>query len=146
MHSPGGNATDLIWRVLASSQGISSWTPLKLQHSNPNPNPLANQLWCIDFLTLPTPLIIPYRLPGFLESLMPVKNWCWIHARWSVQRQSEAFHTFLWHLFQIENIILLHIVLLKSKIGFLKFTCCDNQALVGCIPIAAVAVNLNLTS
>ena len=48
MHCPGGNATDPIWRVLASSQGMSSWTLLKPQHSNPNPNPLANQLWCID--------------------------------------------------------------------------------------------------
>ena len=44
---------------------------------------MANQLWCIDFLTPPTPLIIPHRLPGFLESLMPLKNWCSIHARWS---------------------------------------------------------------
>ena len=35
---------------------------------------LANQLWCIDFLTPPTPLIIPHRLPAFLESLMPHKN------------------------------------------------------------------------
>ena len=50
MHCPGGNATDPIWRVLASSQGISFWTPLKPQHCNPNTNPLANQLWCIDFL------------------------------------------------------------------------------------------------
>ena len=83
MHCPGGNATDPIWRVLASSQGISSWTPLKSQHSNPKPNPLANQLWCIDFLTPPTPLIIPQRLPAFLESLMPLKNWCSIHARCS---------------------------------------------------------------
>ena len=41
-------ATDPIWRVLASSDGISCWTPLKLQHSNPNPNCLANQLWSID--------------------------------------------------------------------------------------------------
>ena len=39
VHCPGGNATDPIWRVLASSQGISSWTPLKPQNSNPNPNP-----------------------------------------------------------------------------------------------------------
>ena len=38
MHCSGGNATDLIWRVLASSLGISSWTPLKPQHSNPNPS------------------------------------------------------------------------------------------------------------
>ena len=43
MHCPDGNATDLIWRVLASSDGISSWTSLKPQHSNPNS--LANQLW-----------------------------------------------------------------------------------------------------
>ena len=67
MHCPGGNATGPIWRVLASSLGITSWTPLKPQHSNPNPNPLANQLWCIDFLTPPTPLIIPHRLPAFLR-------------------------------------------------------------------------------
>ena len=76
VHCSGGNATDLIWRVLASS-----WTPLKPQHSNPNP--LANQLWCIDFLTPPIPLIIPHRLPAFLESLMSLKNWCLIHARCS---------------------------------------------------------------
>ena len=69
MHWPRGNATDPIWGVLASSNGISSWTPLKPQHNNPNPNPLANQLWCIDFLTPPWPLIIPHRLPGFLPSL-----------------------------------------------------------------------------
>ena len=80
MHCPGGNGTDPIWRVLASSDGISCWTPLKPQHSNPKPNPLANQLWCIDFLTSPTPLIIPHRLHAFLESLMPLKNWCSIHA------------------------------------------------------------------
>ena len=83
VYCPGGNATDPIWRVLASSLGISSWTPLKPQHSKPNPKPLANELWCIDFLTPPTPLIIPHRLPAFLESLMPLKNWCSIHARWS---------------------------------------------------------------
>ena len=85
VHCPVGNATNPIWRVLASSDGISCWTPLKPQHSNPNPNPnpLANQLWCIDFLTPSTPLIIPHRLPAFLESLMPLKNWCSIHARWS---------------------------------------------------------------
>ena len=63
------------------------WPDLKsaglFRHSNPNPNPLANQLWCSDFLTPPTPLIIPHGLPAFLESLMPIKNWCSIHARWS---------------------------------------------------------------
>ena len=73
VHFPAGNATDPIWRVLASNDGISSWTSLKPQHSNPNPNPLANQLWCIDFLTPPTPIIILHRLPAFLESPMPQK-------------------------------------------------------------------------
>ena len=81
VHCPRENATDLIWRVLASCDGISSWTSLKPQHSNPNP--LANQLWCIDFLTPPTPFIIPYRLLSFLESLMPLKNWCSIYTIWS---------------------------------------------------------------
>ena len=85
VHCPSGNATDLIWSVLASFDGISSWTPLKPQHSNPNPNcnPLPNQLWCIDFLTPPTLLIIPHRLPALLEYYMPLKKWCSIHARCS---------------------------------------------------------------
>ena len=80
VHCPAGNATDQIWRVLSFSDGISFWTPLKPQHSNPNPKPLANQLRYIDFLTPP---IIPHKLPAFLESLMPLKNWYSIHARWS---------------------------------------------------------------
>ena len=82
MHFPGGNASGPIWKVLVSSDGISSWSPFKPQHSNPYPS--ANQLWCIDFFTPPTPLIIPHRLPAFLESLMPLKNWCSIYARWSI--------------------------------------------------------------
>ena len=90
----GGNATEAIWRVLASSQGISSWTPLKPQHSNPNPNPnlLVNKLWCIDFLTPPLLLIIPHRLPALLESLMPLKNWCSIYARWSKSSLKHSIH------------------------------------------------------
>ena len=79
MNCPGRNATNPIWKVLASSLGISSWTPLKPQHSNPNSNPLANQLWCIDFLTPPTPLIIPDRhsygtQKPMLDSCKMVKN------------------------------------------------------------------------
>ena len=93
MHCPGGNVSEPIWRVLASSQGISSWTPLKPQH---NPNRLDNQLWSIDFLTPPTLLIIPHRLRAFLESLMPLKT----DARfmqdypkvvWSIRYVSVAF-------------------------------------------------------
>ena len=44
---------------------------------------LANQLQYSDFLSPPIPLINPHRLPAFLESLMPFKNWCSIHARCS---------------------------------------------------------------
>ena len=87
VHCPRGNATNQIWRVLASSDEISSWTPLKPQHSNPN------ELWCIDFLTPPTPLIIPYRLPA-TQKLM-------LDSCKMLQKQSEAFHTFLWHFFQV---------------------------------------------
>ena len=83
MYCPGGNTTYPIWRVLASSDRISSWTRLKPQHSNPNPNPFANQLWYIDFPTPPTPPITPPRLPAFLASLMPLKNWCSIRSRYS---------------------------------------------------------------
>ena len=85
VYCPGGNATDPIWRVLASSQGISSWTPLKPQHSNPNPNPLANQLWCIDFLTPPTPLIIPHRpacLPWMPQKCMECFRLLFEHLAW----------------------------------------------------------------
>ena len=107
-----------IRRLLASSDGISSWTPLKPQHSNPNPNPLTNQLWSIDFHTPPTPLIIPHRLSAFLESLMPLKNWCSIHVRypktvWSIPYVSVAFFPSL-------NRVLLHIVLPYVQIAFFK--------------------------
>ena len=90
VHCPGGNANDLIWRVLASSDEIFSWTLLKPQHSKPNLDRLANQLQGIDFLTPPTPLIIPHRLPAFLESLMPLKNWCSIYARCSKSSQKHS--------------------------------------------------------
>ena len=57
---------------------------------------LANQVWCIDFLTLPTPLIIPHRLPAFLESLMHSKTDARFmqHGRkavWSIPYVSVAF-------------------------------------------------------
>ena len=64
---------------------------------------LANQLWCSDFLTPPSPLIIPHRLPVFHESFMPLKKWFSIHARWLVQKQSEAFYMFLWHFSKLKT-------------------------------------------
>ena len=44
---------------------------------------LTNQLGCSDFLTPPKPLVISHRFPSFLDSLMPLKNWCSIYAKWS---------------------------------------------------------------
>ena len=61
---------------------------------------LTHQLWCIEFLTPPIPLIIHQKLPAFLEFLMSHKNWCSIHAWfirdgrkavWSIPYVSVAF-------------------------------------------------------
>ena len=98
MHCPGGNATDPIWRVLASSQWISSWTPLKPRHSNPNPYPLGQST-------------LVYWLPySSHTSHHPSQTPClpWISYATQklmldsckmVEKQSEVFHTFLWHFF-----------------------------------------------
>ena len=102
VHCLGGNATDPIWRVVASSDWVSSWTPLKPQHSNPNPNPLANQLWCSDFLNPLTPLIIPHRVPAFLESHMLLKNWYSINVRWSKNLKHSIHFCGIFSKFQIE--------------------------------------------
>ena len=53
---------------------------------------MDNQLGCIDFLIPPTPLIIPHRLPAFLESLMPLKNWSSIHTRYSKSSLKHSIH------------------------------------------------------
>ena len=68
--------------------------PLKPQHSNPNP--LANQLWCSDFLTPSTSLIIPHRLPAFLNLLCHSKTDAKFmqdgrKAVWSIPYVSVAF-------------------------------------------------------
>ena len=76
VHCLGGNATEPIWRVMASSLGISSRVLLKTQHSNPNPsfNPLANQLWCIDFLTPPIPLVIMTFFPSLKQNFIAYRS------------------------------------------------------------------------
>ena len=64
VYCPAGNATDPIWRVLASSLGIYSWTPLKPQHNNPNPRSISSGVL--------TSLILPHlssSLTDFLLSL-----------------------------------------------------------------------------
>ena len=68
MHCPGGNATDPIWRVLASSDRISSWTPLKPL----NIVTLTLTLWPINSSVL-TSLLLPH-LPSSLTDSLPYLN------------------------------------------------------------------------
>ena len=82
VHCPDGKTTDPIWRVLASYLGISSRTPLKPQHSNTNPNPLANNLWCIDFLT-------PPHLSSSLADSLPSLNLL-CHSKTDVRFKQDA--------------------------------------------------------
>ena len=62
-----------------------------------------------------------------------------------LQKQYEAFHTFLSFFPSLKQNFIAY---RSSKVSslVLKFTGYDNQALVGCIPVAAVAVHLNLKS
>ena len=148
LHCPGGNATDPIWRVLASSDRISRWIPLKPQHTNPNPNRLANQLWC-------------YWLPYSSHTTQhPSQTPClpWISyatqnlmldpckmiqkAVWNISYVSVSFFPSL----KLNFIVYRSSKVSHVQIAFLKFTSCDNLTLVGCIRIPAVAVHLNLKS
>ena len=61
---------------------------------------LANQLWCSDFLTPPTPLTIPHRLSAFFESSYATQK-LMVDSCKMVEKRSEAFHTFLRHSFQV---------------------------------------------
>ena len=96
MHCPGGNATEPIWRVLASSNGISCWTPLKPQHSNPNPNPLANLVYWLPYS--PHTSHHPSQTPC-LPWISYATQKLMLDSCKMLQKQSEAFHMFLWHFF-----------------------------------------------
>ena len=100
MHCPGGNATDPIWRVLAFSQGISSRTPLKPQHSNPNSNPLANQLWCTYWLPYSSHTSHPPSQIPCLLWISYATQKLMLDSCKMLQKQSEAFLTFLWYFLQ----------------------------------------------
>ena len=63
-------------------------------------------------------------------------------AVWSIKYVSVAFFPNLKH----NSIAYRFIKCPHVQIAFLKFTSCGNQAFIGCIPIAAVAVHLNLKS
>ena len=110
---------------------------------------LTQTLWLINTGVL-TSLLLPHLSSSLTDSLPSLSLLCHskTHARfmqdapkavWSIPYVSVAFFPSLKKMF-------LYIVLLKCQIAFLKFTSIDNQALVGCIPIAAVAVHLNLKS
>ena len=60
-----------ISRLMASSDGVSSWTPLKAQHSNPNPKPMANQLYIL------TSLLLPHLSSSLTDSLHSLNLLCY---------------------------------------------------------------------
>ena len=96
MHCPSGNATDPIWRVQASSDGISCWTPLKPQHSNPNHKPFGQSTlvyWLAYSLhTSHHPSQTP-SLPWISYATQKLM----LDSSKMLQKQSEAFPTFVWH-------------------------------------------------
>ena len=150
VHCPGRIATDPIWRVLASSDGISSWTPLKPQHSIPfglsvqwEPSACRSCQCCQKKASS--------KVCGWICSVWP--SWVWERQRastgnsvsWSLGHSSRSsLHCLAFFPSLKQNFIAYRSS--KVQIAFLKFTSCDNQALVGCIPIAAVAVHLNVKS
>ena len=147
MHCPGGNATDPIWRVLASSDGTSSWNPLKPQHGIPCwPSVQWESSACRSCQCCQKKG--SSKVCGWICSIWP--SWVWEsqHASsgnsvsWSLGYSSRS--SFLCMAFfpsLKQNFIAYHSS--QVQIAFLKFTSC---VLVGCIPIAAVAVHLNLKS
>ena len=116
---------------------------LKPQHSNPKP--LANQLWCIDFLNPPTPLIMIYRLLASLDLLCHSKTEARFmqdgrKAFWRIPYVSVAFFPSLKQNF---------IAYRSSKVSSCPDCIIEIHQLsqsVGCIPIVCVAVHLNLKS
>ena len=82
VHCPGGNATDPIWRLLVSSQGISSRTPLKPQHSNPNPNS-----WPINSGVLNS-LLLPHLSSSLRDSLPSLNLLC--HSKTDARSMQDA--------------------------------------------------------
>ena len=102
MNCPSGNATDPIWRVLASSDGISSWTPLKPQHRNPNPLAINSGVL--------TSLLLPHLSLSLTDSLPSLNLLCYSKtdarfmqdapkAVWCIPYVSVAFFPSLKHNF-----------------------------------------------
>ena len=90
------------------------------KHSNPDPNPLANQLWCIDFLT---PSLHLSSSPT--DSLSSLNLLC--HSKTDARFMLDDRKIF-WSIpyvscgiFQVYNRILLHIALLSVLMSRLHF-------------------------
>ena len=149
MYCPAGNSTDPIWRVLVSSDGISSWTPLKPQHIPSwlsvkwEPRAYRSCKCCQKKGSS--------KVCGWICSVWPSWDRESQHAStgnpvsWSLGHSSRSsFHRMAFFSKLKQNFITFRSS--KVQIVFLKFTSCDNEALVGYIPIAAVAVHFNLKS
>ena len=144
MHCTGGNATDPIWRVLASSLGISCWTPLKPQHSIPcwlsvqwEPSACRS---CQCYQKRGSSNVC-----GWICSVWP--SWVWESQHASTgnslslgHSSRSSFHRMAFFPSLKQNFIAYRSS--KIQIAFLKFTSCDNQDLLGYIPIPVVAVHL----
>ena len=154
MHCPGGRVQLLEptpWRVLAffRTDSLPELPNQNLNISNPNPNPFGQS-------TLVYWLPYSSHTSHHPSQTTPCLPWISYGTRktdaqfmqdgrkavWSIPHVSAAFFTSLKHNF---------IAYRSSKVSsrpdcILKFTTSDNQALVGCIPIAAEAVHLNLES
>ena len=82
VHCPRGNANDPIWKVLAFSGRISSWTPLKPQHINPNTN-----IWPINSGVL-TSLLLPHLSSSLTDSLPSLNLLC--HSKTDARFMQDA--------------------------------------------------------
>ena len=92
VHCPGEKCHWADWKSAGLFRRNLLLNSLKPQHSNPNPNLLANQLWCSDFLTPPTPLIILTDTLPCLNLLCHSKNRCSIYARCSKSSLKHSIH------------------------------------------------------
>ena len=81
-------------RVLASSDRILSCTPLKPQHSN-----LFGQSTLVYLLPYSSPHLLSFLTYSRLPWISYATQKLMLNSRKMVQKQSEAFHTFLWYFF-----------------------------------------------
>ena len=134
-------------KVLASSDGISSWVPLKPQDSIPcwlsiQWGPRACRLCQCYQKKGSSKFVGRFALSGLLgsgrASILPLGTLSLGYSNRS------SFHRMAFFPRLKQNFIAYRSS--KVQIAFLKFTSCNNQTLVGCIPIPAVAVHLNLKS